>query len=97
MRRSTTQGWPALQCIQDRKRLKEKLKVALRSRALNDEAEARRSTTTQDWPAEERLVGQREVLFGAMGSRGSPDAMQHDTRLARPAVHTATGSRRRSR
>ena len=59
MRRSTTQGWPALQCIQDRKRLKEKLKVALRSRALNDEAEARRSTTTQDWPAEERLVGPR--------------------------------------
>ena len=44
---------------EDRKRLKEKLKVALRSRALNDEAEARRSTTTQDWPAEERLVGPR--------------------------------------
>ena len=54
---------------EDRKRLKEKLKVTLRSRTLNDEFEARRSTTTQDWPAEERLVGPREVLFRAMRSR----------------------------
>ena len=41
---------------EDRKRLKEKLKVALRSRAMQ--------------------------------SRGSPDATQHNPRLARLAVHT---------